>query len=223
MRDYDADKPLIYIHIPKTAGSALRLVFKEWFGDRLRQHYRGQGDGPEGLPRKLALCGRPLVLYGHFNGALGFGVRDYYPEVEQFLTVVRQPFARVVSDYFFTLGSGLPVPSLTDFILSYPKNPGGILNYFPGPVTKHNYKDLIEQHFVDIGVTEMLDESVARFATKLGKPNPERLPIVNPSNYSEAVPEKLMDNFRDQNELEHDIYDYVLTRQGKTVAPNQSG
>ena len=213
MRNYDPSKPLIFSHIPKTAGSSLRVVFQDWFGDRCHQHYRDQENGPAGLPKKVAIGGRPLVLFGHFNGALGFGIKDYYPEVEQFLTVMREPFERVVSGYFFSLGQGVNMPSIDEFIMSYPNNPGGILNYFPFGVTAGNHKELIERHFVDIGTTETLSQSVARFARKLGKECPKEIPVINASRYTESVPGHLRDVFRERNKLECEIYDYVSSFQ----------
>lgn len=209
MREYDPSKPLIFSHIPKTAGSSLRAVFQHWFGDRCHEHYRDQGNASAGLPQRVAISGRPLVLFGHFNGALGFGIRDYYPEVEQFLTVMREPFARAVSGYFYALGQGVNVPSMDAFVMSYPNNPGGILNYFPFRVTADNYKELIERHFVDIGTTETLPQSVARFARKLGKECPKDLPLINASTYTESVPDHLQDAFRERNGLEVEVYDYV--------------
>ena len=218
MREYDPSKPLIFSHIPKTAGSSLREVFKDWFGDLWHEHYRGQGHESAGLPKKVAIRGRPLVLFGHFNAALGFGIRDYYPEVEQFLTVMREPFARVVSGYFFSSGQGAELPPIDEFVMSYPNNPGGILNYFPFRVTADNYKELIERHFVDIGTTETLPRSVARFARKLGKACPEDIPVINPSTYTEAVPNHLKDLFRERNRLEFEVYDYVSGLQERLSA-----
>ena len=209
MREYDPSKPLIFSHIPKTAGSSLRAVFQDWFGDRCREHYRGQGHESAGLPKKVAIRGQPLVLFGHFNGAMGFGIRDYYPEVEQFLTVMREPFARAISGYFYSLGQGAKVPPIDEFIMSYPNNPGGILNYFPFRVTADNFRELIERHFVDIGTTETLPQSVARFARKLGKECPENIPVINPSRYTASVPNHLKDVFRERNSLEFEVYDYV--------------
>ncbi len=209
--------------LTKTAGSSLQVIFRKWFGDLYHEHYQGHAGVSRDLPTKIALSGRPIVLYGHFNEALGFGIRDYYPDVDQFLTVMRDSFARVVSDYFYNVGMDIPVPNLADFVLSYPKNQGGILNYFPFPVTRENYKDLTEQYFVDIGITEMLNETVSRFARKLGKPCPESVPTANISSYTKAPPEHLRDAFRDRNPLDHDVYDYVASRQRDVASPKPSG
>ena len=59
-------------------------------------HYSVNGD----LPVKYDLSGECCV-YGHFNGARGFGVEDYYPEVMQFFGFFREPFDRFLSQYFF--------------------------------------------------------------------------------------------------------------------------
>lgn len=102
--------------------------------------------------------------------------------------------------------------------MSYPNNPGGILNYFPFRVTADNYKELIERHFVDIGTTETLPRSVDRFARKLGKACPENIPVINPSRYTESVPNEPKDVFRERNRLEFEVYDYVAGLQQRLSA-----
>ncbi|MCU0289198.1 MAG: hypothetical protein MUF15_22735, partial [Acidobacteria bacterium] len=39
MRKYNSKKPLIHIHIPKTAGSTFNKVLEYWFGKNLYRHY----------------------------------------------------------------------------------------------------------------------------------------------------------------------------------------
>ena len=76
MRRFDPDKPLIFIHVPKTAGISVREVFSGWFGAGLVRHYFDEvaGQPPQrdarfdrhsrtepvcvyGAPRKIALTG----------------------------------------------------------------------------------------------------------------------------------------------------------------------
>jgi len=108
----DPSKPLIYIHIPKTAGTAMQaLVRRNVPEDQVR--FLG-APGPEagrvrsfrrrwgaevhrlensGFEDKRA----PKVLFGHMS----FGLHRAFPAGAQYLSMVRHPVARVVSHYRF--------------------------------------------------------------------------------------------------------------------------
>lgn len=42
-----------------------------------------------------------------------------------------------------------------------------MLNFFPEKITFDNYQRLIEEHYIEIGITEYLGESMKRIAKKL--------------------------------------------------------
>ena len=65
MRDYDPTQPLIFVHVPKTAGISVRTIFKDWFADRLCLNYYNE------------VAGTPPVIYGHFSRNRAFGVKDF--------------------------------------------------------------------------------------------------------------------------------------------------
>lgn len=46
MKQYDRNKPLFAIHIPKTAGTSFRAILKAWYGKKLLLHYRDAVSGP---------------------------------------------------------------------------------------------------------------------------------------------------------------------------------
>ena len=165
----------------------------------------------------LADPGRPLAIYGHFNRLRRFGVEHYYPEVTQFVTILRDPFELAVSNYFFIRKNGaswkdqarVPGADLRQFLRETPAN---ILNHFPRTVTKDNYRDLIEEFFVEIGVMELLEMSLARIAAKLSKPfAPGLTPHLN-ATPRPPYPADLKDEYAERNPLEFEVYHYVLSR-----------
>ena len=107
MKTYDPKKPLISIHIPKCAGSSFLDVLVSWFGKSFYQHYHNEklDKHPRkhslytGLFKKKFKYG--MCIHGHFNNARGNGVRDYYPELDQFITIIRNPFDLHISNYFY--------------------------------------------------------------------------------------------------------------------------
>src|SRR5262245_8731415 len=103
MKLYDPEKPLISLHIPKCGGTSFRAVLQHWFGPNLYRHcFYERLTKP---PRKYDLEGG-MCIHGHFNRKRQIGVSDYYPEVDQFITILRDPFEMTVSRYFYAKGKG---------------------------------------------------------------------------------------------------------------------
>jgi hypothetical protein len=221
MRDYDRNLPLIAMHVPKTAGVSVREIFRAWFGDGLLQHYADGVTG--GLPARhdlgaLHSHGRPVVVFGHFNRKRGFGIEDYYPEATQFITILRDPFERMVSGYFYSRKHGggwkdqsrVPTAELREFLLT---SDASMLNHFPCEVTAENYKELIETRFVEMGVVEHLDESMERIARKLGKTYvAASLGRLNTTERHLPIPYDLREEFIERRPLDYLVYNYVLAK-----------
>jgi hypothetical protein len=221
MREYDRTSPLIVIHIPKAAGTSVKTVFKRWFGEELHEHYFNERtDTP---PRRLDLrllhpADRPVAIYGHFNRLRGSGVEQVYPDVRQFITILRDPFERAISIYYFVRNNGahwkdqtrVPKAGLRQFLMDTPSN---MLNQFPRPVTKENYRAKIEEFFIEVGVMEHLPESVRRIAAKLRMPfKQEWLPHVNATDRDQPHPSDLREEYAERHALEFEVYDYVVSR-----------
>ncbi len=96
MKKYNNEKPLISIHIPKCGGSSFKEVLQKWFIGGFYSHYFNEKSNK--MPQKYVLSAG-ICVHGHFNKARGFGIKDYYPEVDQFITFLRDPFEITTSDY----------------------------------------------------------------------------------------------------------------------------
>jgi len=107
MKRYEKEYPLISIHIPKAGGTSFTSVLRTWFGKRLYLHYFDPKHGT--MPRKRNIkpgffkrrFQKGVCIHGHFNKMRGFGVQDYYPEVNQFITVLRNPLELALSNYYY--------------------------------------------------------------------------------------------------------------------------
>ena len=134
VRTYDRSKPLIFIHVPKTAGESVRDVFARWF------------------PGKV------------------------FPQ----------------------------------FLRSTPPN---MLDHFPRPVTRDNYRQVIEECFIEVGLTERLAESLRRIASQLSLPfDPAWLAHRNATERTEPAPEELRAEYMKKHSLEFDVYEYAKRR-----------
>jgi len=221
MRRYDRTRPLIFIHVPKAAGTSVRQVFGRWFGAGLIDHYfdeqRHQRPPLLDLDR-LHAPHAPVAVYGHFNRLRGFGVEHDYPQVGQFVTLLRDPYEAAISAYFYLRQNGhdwhdqsrIPKDSLHRFLLDTPPN---ILNHFPRSVTRDNYRELIERFFIEVGVMSHLPESLRRIARRLGMPfESGMLPHVNATPRTQAPDFDLRDTYREMHPLEHEVYRYAASR-----------
>ena len=221
MRKYDRSQPLVMIHIPKSAGTSARVIFDNWFKEGLLTHYFEGTTGK--MPQKYDLLGMhtiqtPIVVYGHFNKLRKFGVEDYYPEVKQCVTIVRNPLELTISRYFFIKKniefmhpSQVPKEdTLEEFLQNCDIN---MLNHFPREMNMTNYKEIIEEYFIDIGITEYLDESMKRIANKLGfEYNSDMLGYLNVTKRDQEISAEAKETFVKKHELEFAVYNYALER-----------
>lgn len=216
---YQKHEPLIFIHVPKTAGTSVRLIFRSWFGDGLLHHY---ADGNTGaLPEVVELVhpegnDRPVCLYGHFNQNRGFGIPGRYDFVRQYITIVREPIEQAISEYFYIRKVGqnwkdqnrIPGENLERHLNSARPN---FLNHFPKIITEENYRDVIEEKFVSVGTTEKLDATMDLFAKRLGF-HLTSIPRENVTIRDQEVSQTCREAFIERNQLEYLVYNYCSQR-----------
>jgi len=217
MKPYKVSEPLLFIHTPKAGGTTARTVVRSWFPDNFHEHYFDEVKGT--LPEKISPFGlhtenNPLVIYGHFNKRRGFGIEDYYPEVNQFVTILRDPFELTVSSYYYTRAksekwkekpASLNV-GLEDYILSTEVN---MLNHFPREVHLDNFREIIQDYFIYIGITEDLSQSLRNIGHLLNRKPPRRVGIENRTPRTSEVDPELRKLFREKHLLEYEVYEYV--------------
>ena len=164
------------------------------------------------------LLSNPPVIYGHFNKYRGFGIEDYYPGVSQFVTILRDPFETAISHYFFVRKasknwkdkSRVPTEDLQDHLKTTTLN---ILNHFPREMNLNNFKDIIEEFFIEIGITENLPHSLEVISRKLGKEfDPVALEAVNVTERDQRTTQEYRDQFYEKHPLEHAVYEFAKSR-----------
>lgn len=221
MKRYKNNKPLFSIHIPKCCGTSLGKLLKHWFGEKLHFHYFDEENNKYPVMHKLLA---DTCIHGHFNSRRGFGIQDYYPDADQFITIIRDPFDIVVSRYFdvkrreqdiqaYWAGESIQLPDDVNIYLErevskkdYHPN---ILDYMPTELTHDNYRDFIETKFIYIGVASDLQFSVNRIADKLGYP-PIKVPRLNTSYQFQEPSQDIARSFVESHPIEYAIYRYIL-------------
>lgn len=220
MKKYNKNSPLIYIHVPKCAGSSVKEQFRNWFGRNLMFNYYNEKKGK--LPQKRNIkktfssgFKRNICIYGHFNMQRGFGIKDLYPEVNQFITIIRDPAELVISNYYYLKRVGaewidksrIPDEDFEQYINNCEMN---FINHFPSDFNKDNFKYYLEENFIYIGIVEDLEYSLSKIARLLDKSLPKKIHRINETkrpeshNY-EMAKEILIQRFP----FEFELYDYV--------------
>lgn len=227
---YDPNHPLISIHIPKCGGTSFLSVLREWYGSGFLEHYvnerRNQPPERHDLNK---LRSRPVCIHGHFNYQRGNGPDVYYPEANQFITIVREPFEHHLSDYYYAkrqsrkgvlYRSGVDMnavacrQTLQEFLSERRKS--YIPNFFPPEMNFSNYKDILEERYIYIGLCEDLQRSVDSLAYLLGRAAVE-IGHLNKSAWDEVVSDDLQVRFREENELAYAIYEYAKANYAGTT------
>jgi hypothetical protein len=205
-------RPIIFLHIPKTAGSTLRAL--------LRRQYRGYGqhgvrglDTPELEAAMAAL--RPALRPATrlIGGHVMYGVHRYLPEAVAaqpftYVTMMREPVDRVISDYHYVLrtpGHDFYDPvatdhySLEDYVRSeitiYTNNVqtrmlAGVGRDVPVGRCTEAMLAQAQRHLNEriplVGLTERFDESLVLMKRALGW----RMPVYRVKNRTKGRPKR---------------------------------
>jgi hypothetical protein len=193
--DRDRQPLLVQIHIPKTAGSALRRVLSKEYGDRFRKApntFTHPHVAEERLRDRLTggSAVRPLAIAGH----IVFGLRDVLPADSCYVTVLREPVERTLSHYGYLVAPrdpkarphGLlardtpyrPELSLEEALDDPRYLPGNLqtrmivcrrspFEELPGDALEQA-KEHLRSRFEFVGVTERFDEFAALLAGAFG-------------------------------------------------------
>jgi len=221
MKVYDKDKPLISLHAPKCGGTSFLSVLKQWFGENLYLHYFDQRRNER--PRRYETRGG-ICIHGHFNKRRKLGVLDYYPEADQLIIILRDPFEMALSRYFFTKGQGenffrngkrvTPIREqfrdVGDYLRRYEKR-RYVMNLLPYEGTPDTYEEMFEKYFVYVGITEDLQTSVDMLAQRLGFTS-RPIKRLNTSVHDEEVTAEMREEFIHTHPLSFAIYNYAVRR-----------
>lgn len=184
MTDSSNDPALIFLHIPKTAGTTLNRII-EWQYDPRRiytvdpHQIRATVARLKTLPEKRR---RHLqVVRGHFI----YGIHDCLPQGGTYITILRDPVKRVLSSYQFILRrplhplhrklkrKGVGVKEFLEFTANrqnlQTKMLAGVS--YVGPCDDSTFaqaKENLEKSFRVVGISERFQDSLLLIATSFG-------------------------------------------------------
>ena len=159
----EADR-LIFVHIPKSGGTTLRRLLSEQFCGTGVAHVN-RAD----IQQMPTPCSPSASLV---MGHMPFGLHERLPGKSMYLTMLREPTARAISQYHAWLRRrelDIEQFSFDEFLVSTPKLNNDQTRVVLGNVERHvpltnadldQAKENLENRFLFAGVTERFDESV---------------------------------------------------------------
>jgi hypothetical protein len=221
-----SDRCIVFLHIPKTGGVTLRRTLKWKYSRMLSEETLTK---PRQALARVSLDERAnaQVVAGHLH----YGVHEYIPRECDYVTILREPVARVVSSYNYILGhpkhalhdelvhSNEPLetflridPSVENHQTRMISGRGGaeLTTRSPeplGPEALAEAKQNLER-FLVVGVTERFDETFILLRRRLGW----RLPYYVTANVAaaaEPVGESARELIRERNQLDLELYGFA--------------
>jgi Galactose-3-O-sulfotransferase len=224
---------LVFLHHPKTGGVTLEGILRRKYR---RDETYDAGIYPNRLPSEVASLppdrlARIRVIYGHMR----FGVHDFLPRPSRYMTLLRDPVERAISQYYFILrnpGADLHEKFVRSGITLHQYVSGddmfvngqtrdiageevGTVEDLMSPRLLARAKENVDQHFALVGVTERFDETLLLAREIFGWRGPV---FYRRGNVNEArprldqIPRETLELIRERNRLDAELHRFATER-----------
>jgi hypothetical protein len=223
VKTYDPKSPLFSLHIPKCGGTSLLRIWRRWFWPwRVVSHYQRQAGPP---PSKIKVSGA-MCVHGHFNSRRERGALQFYPQADQFVTFLRDPFDRYMSLWFFMPKMAIDRGDTTwaerrpDFATALrqsalrqqaQRNSTSIIWHFPQRPDVVDIGTQMDKSFVFVGIMERYQASLDALAVALGKRR-IMVPHLNQTPRDQNDYEQWRPFYRKHFADEYTVYEAALKR-----------
>jgi len=238
----EAKQTLVYLHLPKCGGTTLNRLI-EWEYSPLRTYSIDPSFFRWSYYRLLQWPERRLAGLDVIKGHMPFGIHRRLPRPASYITVLREPVERVISEYYFARHYRLHPQykrmqnlSLEEYASTTPHHnlQCKLLAGMPGPrdflagdctdETLETAKANLAAHFSVAGLTERFDETLAllkaRFGWKLNAYASFNVTRARPRK--EAVPEAAQKIIAERNRYDVAIYRHVAPLFEQALAENRA-
>lgn len=229
---------LLFVHIPKAAGSSLGDVIHRQYppGTIFQLHGRTWQDSVRDF---LALPEEERRRYRVVAGHMDFGLHEHLPVETAYLTMVRDPVERVISNYHYVLrepghflhdevvGRGLDLRAYAESRLA-PQLENGQTRILAAcndlalrcsEIDLERAKRNLEERFVAVGVSERFDESILLFARALGwgRPLYRRANVTEGRPRRDAFDAETIDAIVERNLLDLELHRWCTERLDREI------
>lgn len=213
---------LIYLHIPKAAGTTLNGIINQQYARNKLFRFDGINNHQQFTNLPPVQQDKVQLLRGHF----AFGLHQLISRPCIYFTVLRHPVKRVISQYNYIRNNPhnpqfklLQSISLEEYILKEGKRLcNQQTNMISGLSTPKNCSDIevlkiaqdnLDRYFAVVGITEMFDETLLTLQQKFGWKIPYYVKQNTAQNHSEekSIPQSTIALIEEYGSLDLQLYD----------------
>jgi len=173
---------IVFVHVPKTAGMTLRALFRRMYGSEAVYTARNPEGGLADPEPLVQMPESELSRYRAVVGHLQFGIHELIDRPVRYVTFLREPIDRTLSDYYYLRRTHSASASVRRYEMAeylrrgelanlQTRLIGGTLAERAKPADEADLaraKERIDQCFDAVGVIERFDESVLLMGEALG-------------------------------------------------------
>lgn len=228
------DRLVIFVHIPKTAGTSLRIIIERNFDKQAIFTLDGR-DPQKSIEQFNQLSQEEKASFFLVQGHGEFGALENLPHQHiKYITFVRDPVERVLSYYSYILSDAFRRPqaekaesmSFKEYLLS--KSDWQIDNHQTRMIAGNvgpeygacneevleRAKDNIIKYFHFVGLAERFDQSVLAMSRSLGWKTPfyKSLNRTKKRITQDTIDEEMKTLIRNENRFDLQLYEFVSSR-----------
>ena len=238
-QNLEEDSLVIFMHVPKTAGTSLRHIVQSQFQPHnVFEFYNLKTLPPKvrkGIAKYNSLSEAQKQAIKFVSGHVGFGLHEFLSRPCTYITVLRDPVERVISYYYFLLRNQNEIvknKTLPEFIETF----GGVHNsmtcYLSGLTlqaqlqgcdaklksqqfdqeTLAKAKENLKNYFKVVGFVDRFDETCILLQKILGWNIPAfyvRKNVAKHPHATKEIPPETISLIHQYNELDLSLYNYA--------------
>lgn len=181
---------LVFLHIPKTAGSTFHTILGERYSATVTKNLFGSRYEDLEIKNFIELTDTHKSKIKLLKGHMPFGLHKYLPGTSKYISILRDPIERVISQYYYikantrnplheqVVGGNMTISEIVSSGISVGLN-NGQCRFLNGDISEYafnqcnemmlkNVKENITKHYLWLGITERFDESLLVLANKIG-------------------------------------------------------
>ena len=226
-------KGLIFLHIPKTAGTTLRTIIHRQYPSRVIYYI----SNPDDIARFLALPDETRRALRVVQGHVPYGFHQHLALPVDYITVLRNPVELVASLYYFILKKRFPGlidwadgKSLDEFASSVPRVRNLQTRYVSGlieegvPGALETAAQNLSRNIAVFGLDTRFDESLILFKRRLDWSNVFYHPLnINKGRpLNNAIPRSTVALIERHNALDMELYEFATRSFDDTLARQEA-